>query len=310
MNDATPWTFRAMGTDVLVAAPTLDTHAQSLLAEQVADLFAANELRFSRFREDSELSQLNRARGPCHVSDALFDVLWAARAHLDATDGVFDPAIGAALVALGYDAPFSPGALDRSVSRLPPARASLREVALDPSTHTVSRPSHVQIDLGGIVKGRTVDEAARLLPDVGAIDAGGDARLRGAGPTGHGWLVDVEDPRDADRTLVTLAVRDRGVATSAPNRRRWRVGRGHAHHLVDPRTGRSARSDLAQVTIVADSTERADVLAKTMFLLGRDAARAGLRQMPDVSAVLVGTDGRTELVGSLDVVPEKGVARA
>lgn len=306
MTDTTLWTFRAMGTDVHLAAPTLAPDAQSLLAERVADVFEANEQRFSRFREDSELSLLNRTRGPCVVSPELFDLLWAAQRHVEATDGVFDPAIGAPLIALGYDAPFAPGALDRRALPEPPRRASLREVALDPATRTVDRPPHVVVDLGGIAKGRTVDQAARLLPAIGALDAGGDAALRGAGPDREGWLVDVESPRDAAHTLLTLRVRDRAVATSAPNRRHWRAGGEHVHHLVDPRTGRSARSDLAQVTIVADTTERADVLAKTTFLLGRSAGRAALERMPHVGAVLVRGDGCVERVGDVDVADGRG----
>ena len=100
------------------------------------------------------------------------------------------------------------------------------------------------------------------VPPNAALDAGGDALLRGTGPDGQGWIVDVEDPADPTREVLTLRVRDRAVATSAPNRRRWRTELGRMHHLIDPGTGRPSESDLAQVTVLADGVEVAEVLAK------------------------------------------------
>jgi thiamine biosynthesis lipoprotein len=217
------------------------------------------------------------------------------------TDGLFDPGLGATLRALGYDRSFAPGALDRArAGALPPA-GGFTDVRLEPSTRRVLRPAHVHIDLGGLAKGATVDLAARQLGARGAIDAGGDAILCGPGPEGDGWLVDVEDPADPARTLATVAVIDAAVATSAPNRRRWRLGDGIAHHLVDPRTRTSAVSDLLQATVVAPTAERADVLAKTAFLLGARAGRAFLERQPDTGGILVGEHGRPVFVGRLDV---------
>jgi thiamine biosynthesis lipoprotein len=289
-------TFRAMNTDVAVFAGDDEPR----IATAVARVFADAERRFSRFREDSELSRLNRALEPFVVSAPMFDALVAARRYVELTGGMFDPAIGGTLVALGYDRSFAPGVLDRDVDAALPRPASFLDIRLDPARREVTRPFEVQIDLGGMIKGRTVDEAATMLPRNGAIDAGGDAVLRGGGS--EGWLVEVEDPRDASRTVAALRVRDRAVATSAANRRRWRVAGTARHHLVDPRTQRSAATDLLQVTIVAASAELADVLAKTVFVLGARAGQAFLEGRPAVGAVLVPITGAPIICGSVDVV--------
>lgn len=292
-------TFRAMNTDVSVTAAAAEEPAVAAL---VAETFEEAEQRFSRFRADSELSRLNRAREPVVVSEALFAALSRARAYAELTDGLFDPGVGGALAALGYDRSFAPGALDRP--RVPdrPARVGrFADVKLDPISRRVERPEHVQIDLGGMIKGHTVDVAAEHLRGRGAIDAGGDAAVRGPSPTGEAWLVDVEDPQDASRTLATLAVRDAAVATSADNRRRWRAGNAVAHHLIDPRTQAAAVTDLAQVTVVAPHAELADVLAKTAFLLGAHEARRFLERQPGVGGVLVRRCGEVVFAGSVDV---------
>jgi thiamine biosynthesis lipoprotein len=156
------------------------------------------------------------------------------------------------------------------------------------------------LDFGGFVKGWTVDQTADLLPANAVVDAGGDVLLRGAGPDGRGWIVDVEDPSDPSREVVTLRVRDRAVATSAPNRRRWRTPHGDMHHLIDPRTSRPADSDLAQVTVIGQSVEEAEVLAKAAFLFGFDEGRRFLQRQANIAAVLVRPDGRFDIVGKVE----------
>jgi thiamine biosynthesis lipoprotein len=220
---------------------------------------------------------------------------------VELTDGLFDPGVGATLRALGYDRSFTPGALDRKWLGQRPRAGRFLDVILDPGTRTVLRPRHVQIDLGGIAKGSTVDAAARHLTGPGAIDAGGDAFMRGPDHAGGPWLIDIEDPADASRTIATVAVSDAAVATSAGNRRRWRLGESSAHHLIDPRTQRPSGSDVLQATVIAPSAELADVLAKTAFVLGAHEARRFLERQPGIGAVLVPERGSPIFVGTVDV---------
>ncbi|MBL8622102.1 MAG: FAD:protein FMN transferase [Myxococcales bacterium] len=296
--------LRAMGTTVTVHAPTLSVEGEAAAAAEVGALFATAEARFSRFRPDSELAQLNCATGPFAASPAMMAALARARAYVELTGGRFDPAVGGAMIAAGYDRGFAPGALDRATAAAAAPPARFADVTLDLERGLVVRPPHVQLDLGGMIKGATVDLAARHLPEIAALDAGGDAALRGAGPEGDGWYVDVEDPADPSRVVVTLVVRDRAVATSAANRRRWRRGDAWAHHLIDPATGAPAATDLAQVTIVAHRAERAEILAKAVFIAGARAGRALLANLPTIGAVLVDHRGDVELIGPLEVAPD------
>lgn len=295
--------FRAMNTEVTVTASS----DEEAIATRVAATFAEAEQRFSRFRPDSELSALNRADGVFTASPEVFDLLSRARRYVEMTDGLFDPAVGGVLSALGYDRSFAPGALDRARAGQPPRAARFLDVVLEEQTRSVFRPRHVHIDLGGIAKGHTVDRAAEHLVESGAIDAGGDAILRGSALNGSEWLVEIEDPREPSRAVATLTVSNAAVATSAPNRRRWRIGAGIAHHLIDPRTGTPSTSDLLQATVVAPSAELADVLAKTAFLLGARDGRRFLEGQPGIGAVLVRACGEPLFVGVLHV---REVARA
>ena len=294
------WTFRAMNTDVAVAAPELSDSDERDLALAVEQLFRRTEVRFSRFAADSELAQLNRSTGAVTVSAELLELLVRARAHACDTGGVFEPAVGAAMHATGYDRSFALGALDRDDAPGIAAYASIAMLDIDENRHRVARPPHVQIDFGGFLKGLTVDRAAALATGALIVDAGGDAALRGAPPGDVGWTVEIEDPHDSTRTIGTICVRDQAVATSAANRRTWRRGSQHMHHLIDPRTRAPAHTDVVQATVVASTAELADVMAKVAFVLGSERAADELARR-GLSAVLVLHEGVTRTIGPLEI---------
>ena len=143
-----------------------------------------------------------------------------------------------------------------------------------------------KLDLGGIGKGYAAERAADLLAAAGPclVDAGGDVAVRG----GHAWPVGVE----TGDGVVTLELERGALATSGSDRRHWVRGGEERHHLIDPRTGRSAASDILRVTAFADDAVQAEVLAKLLFLAGTDeAAQSGS------TAIVVTRSGETILTG-------------
>jgi thiamine biosynthesis lipoprotein len=116
------------------------------------------------------------------------------------------------------------------------------------------------IDLGGIAKGWLADRAVERIGPNSLANFAGDLRARGDGPDGGGWPVGFGP--------TTVLLKDIGAATSGTRGRRWGE---RSHHLIDPRTGLPADSDLAEVSVLAGSGADAEVLAKTALLLGREA---------------------------------------
>jgi thiamine biosynthesis lipoprotein len=88
------------------------------------------------------------------------------------------------------------------------------------------------------------------------------------------------------------------VATSSRLRRRWRTVDGEAHHLIDPRTGRPARTDVVAATVVAGETWWAEALTKALFVAGLDSLDE-LDDVGDVHAVLVAADGTRHATAAL-----------
>ena len=123
------------------------------------------------------------------------------------------------------------------------------------------------IDLNAVVKGMAMDLAARELAPFRdfVIDAGGDVLASGTNPRGEPWTIGIRHPREPGRVLQALEAHDVAVCTSGDYERLRLDGDGH--HLMDPRSGRSATS-LASATVIASSAMVADALSTAAFVLG------------------------------------------
>ena len=242
MNEGT---FRAMGSDVKWSGGA-DCGAR------LERWFEEVESCCSRFRDDSELSRLNRnPAGEVTVSPLLRRVLAAAQQAHELSGGHVDPTILDALEAAGYDRdlPFARRA------PLPPPTASRDWTDVVLLDRSIRRPPGLRIDLGGIAKSWTAWNALDLLEGPCFVDAAGDIALRGP------WVVGVEHDGDV---VTALAVDGGGVATSGTDRRRWTGG----HHIIDPATRAPAKTDVVAATVIADDTPTAETVARTIVLLG------------------------------------------
>jgi thiamine biosynthesis lipoprotein len=147
----------------------------------------------------------------------------------------------------------------------------------------VTKPEGIRLDLGGIGKGFAVDRAAVILATTGnfLIDAGGDIFAAGDGEDGAGWLVAVSGPPPECEDIALLRLKGEALATSTVSVRRWQRGSRWMHHIIDPRTGEPAASDVLSASVIAPTTVEAEVIAKVAVLLGSEegAAMLGSRSL-------------------------------
>lgn len=282
--------FRSMGTDVTVALP----EGRQDVAVLAREVIRAWDRRFSRFDAASELSRLNATAGTADgfvASDDLFAATAMALDAAAATDGVFDPLLGARLGALGYDRTFS-RLVERGarVSVEPWLPGRWREVITDASASRIWLPAGTALDLGGIAKGMAVDAAIEAVVRAGAdwatVNAGGDLAVYGIPPGADSWPIAVDGLGER-----VLAIRDGALATSTVLERRWLAADGTwRHHLIDPRTGLPADSDVLLASVSAATCTQAEVAAKVALILGRSAGMAFLDEH-GLSGLLVGQDG-------------------
>ena len=283
-----------MGTTISLLLPA----KQAAQGKQIVrDLFAEWEQALSRFIPESELSRLNAAAGaPVAVSDLLYSVLATALTAARASNGVYDPAMLEQLEKIGYDRTFDdirPTDFDPIIPGEPGGR--WRGIKVNPIYREVTLPAGIKLDFGGIAKGMVVDAALERLREHGIspalVNAGGDLAVVGLPPTGDSWLIAVPGREH----YCSLPLHHGAVATSGIARRNWRQGSILRHHLLDPRTGLPAQSDLWLVTVVADRCKQAEVAAKVAFILGSHQGADFLRRH-HIAGLLVREDGTWESV--------------
>lgn len=224
---------------------------------------------WSRFVPGSDLSRLNLADGaPVRVDPATVGLLHVMGEAMAETGGAFDPTLLPALVDAGYAVSMVDPA--RSTTLPPTARAggAFGDTIID--GFEVTLPPGLTLDAGGIGKGYAADRLASLARVRGAagamVEIAGDLVVFGEAPQPGGWVIGIEDPREPARHLTTVRLADGAVATSGTRKRRWVQDGAERHHLIDPRTGASARDDIDAVTVIAGSGARAEALAKYAFV--------------------------------------------
>lgn len=267
--------FRAMNTDVGVWLWSTTHERASIVGrslEWAEAFFAHVEEELSRFRRMSALSCLNRAagRGPQPVSPLLWTVLMSALEAAHDSGGIYDPTLLRTLERIGYDRTFEEvGRRTTNTTCDVPSFGSWQRLGLDKRTRSVSLPADLALDFGGIAKGWTVDRVALALETLGPVlvDAGGDLRVIGV-VDGEVWPIAVQDPFEPERDRAVVRLAEGALATSSIGGRRWQAGGRTLHHIIDPRTGTAAGSDLHSVTVRAPGAAMADVAAKVVLVLG------------------------------------------
>jgi thiamine biosynthesis lipoprotein len=274
---------RALGSPLrLTVAGRADAAAVDLAWAAVIGTFDEVDRAMSRFREDSDITKLNRARRPlAGLSRHLTAALVAADRANRMTGGRFDARVVGALESLGF------AAVRQSLTS-PIGPAPRAERPIQRFMRRDGRRGEIEliepVDLGGIGKGLALRWAARRaaaeLGPVGfLLEAGGDLVSRGHHDNAP-WSIGIEDPLGG-RDLVAVVVLDReqAIATSSirVGQRRAAAG-GAVHHLIDPRTGAPGGAGLVAVTVAWADPAWAEVWSKALFLEGADAIGAAARR--------------------------------
>lgn len=280
---------QAMGTTftfIVEAEP--DPELEVMIDAAAADV-ARLEACLSRFRFDSELSQLNRT-GHVDASEDLLIVTWLAVEAREDTGGRFDPTVHAAVMSAGYDRSYGQLPPDGPAAATEPAASCGGRVDVDLDRGTIRLGPGVGIDLGGIAKGYAAEVACDRLALAGPclVNVGGDIATRRTPGSGH-WAIAVP----ALPEPLVVGVEAGGVATSGRDRRTWRRDGKPLHHIIEPTTGRPADGDILRVTTFAGSAVRAEALATALFLCGGPERAVVEAESLGIPAVVVADDGRT-----------------
>jgi thiamine biosynthesis lipoprotein len=298
---------RAMATTFEVVLP-LGTPAAHTSAELALDEIDRLEQQMTVYRDDSEVSLLNRlaAERPLRVEENLFELFVRCAAWHRETRGAFDIAAGALVKCWGFY---------RRAGRVPPveerrealAKSSLSRVRLDAAERTVAfETAGVEINLGSVGKGYALDRVVRLLRREGVSQGlvhGGHSSVfaMGSEPGQAAWVVGLTHPDDGATRLGTFHLADRGLGISAATHQFFEHGGRKLGHILDPRSAWPAEG-VATAAVSAPTAAEADALATAFYILGAGPAREICAKRPELGAVLLtrGPNPALEIIGQAE----------
>jgi thiamine biosynthesis lipoprotein len=284
-------TWRALGTYVHLS--TADASALEPARQIAMTLLDDVDRTCSRFRKDSDLVRANAGAGSwVSVDPMLVKAVGAAVEAAAQTDGLVDPTLGHALVAVGYDRDISLVLAETSdpAGISVPARAGAwRDIQRDPAGGLLV-PRGSALDLGATCKAWAAD---LIVAAIGAqfdstvvLSLGGDIAV--AGP--NGWPVAITETIDDPAGAEIVHLPYGGLATSSTAARRWVRDGVTRHHVIDPRTGEPTSGRWRTVTATGATCLAANTATTAAIVLG-DRAISWLRER-DIPARLVNTSGR------------------
>lgn len=293
---ASDWVIR----DASIMGTTIHTevwHDNQSVAEKVANevlqLMERINASMSPYLEDSELSEINRnaAKHPVKVSAELFGVIEDSLHYSDLTNGAFD--ITFASVGYLYDYRNSVRPNQSQITASLPG-INFSHILLDRQLNSVafSVPG-VRIDLGGIAKGYAVDLAIEMAREQGVkhmlVSAGGDSRILGD-RNGRPWIIGVRHPVDRDRVIAKIPLVNEAISTSGDYERYFDEDGVRYHHIIDPKTGDSARL-VHSVTVLGPVATDTDALSTSVFVLGPKKGLELLDSLAGMEGIIVDEQG-------------------
>lgn len=251
------------------------------------------EKQLSLYYEDSEISKLNENAGEEFVtlSAYTYDLLKQAKKYCEDTGGLFDITIAplTKLWAVTSDKPSVPEQKDIDEAK---ALVNYQDILLEDSTLSAKLKNKGQaVDLGGLAKGKFCDDLKKIAEQYqitsGYVSIGGNLMVIG-NDNGKDFTFGIRDPLGGEEAyFATISLPNKTMATTGTYERFFEVDGVVYHHVLDPRTGYPAESDLLSVSVISEDGMLGDFLSTAIFLGGKENALKLLNQYPEVFGLVL-----------------------
>lgn len=293
--------FRALGTvNSIYISECADKTAVDLAAERVLEI----DDRMSMFKSDSDVALINSSPGSMvRVHEDTIELLRKSLAFSNLSKGAFD-ITAAPLTGLWKEAIRNEKMPDLSEIKKFKKLTGYEDLTIDERNCGVMlRRKGQKIDLGGIAKGYAADEVKRILSEHeirnAMINLGGNIIALGTSPSRDDWAIGIQDPfKRTGVFLGTLTLTDETAVTSGSNEQYFIKNGLRYHHIIDPRTGIPADTDILSVTVVGECSADMDGLSTAVFVMGVEKGMELVNKYK-AQAIFVGADGSVYITEKL-----------
>lgn len=298
-------TFEAMDTSMTIKA--YGKNAKRAV-DTAKDEILSLDTMFRRKSKESDIFKINE-NGSAEVSDDTAELILRSVEISRETDGAFDITVAPIMDLWGfYDKTFRV-----------PDNGEIQDVLkcvdyknIEINGNSVTAKNGAKLDLGGIAKGYASDKTAEIFRGFGVsgiVSLGGNVYAVGKKQDGGNWNVAIQNP-DNDGYIGTVSVSDKAVITSGSYQRYFEKSGEIYHHIINPKTGRSAYSGLKSVTVITSDGTLGDALSTALFVMGKDRAIAYQKSRGDFDMILIDNDNTVYYTEGLDSIftPSDGIA--
>ena len=269
------------------------------LLNKACEEIKKTEQDFSRFNENSDIYKLNN-NNTAVLSPQTTEVIKTALSISKKTDGAFDISVSPVLELWGFYTKDYHIPTDKEISDTLPF---VNYKAITVKNNTISIPKGMEIDLGGIAKGYASDKVTGLLKNNGVTSAiislGGNVHAIGSKPDNEPWKVGIRNPFTPSENIATLSVSDKAVITSGGYERKFEENGKSYHHIIDPKTGKPAKSGLSSVTVISDNGIEADALSTALYVMGLDKGVTYWQENQDFDVIFITDDCKIHITPDL-----------
>jgi thiamine biosynthesis lipoprotein len=287
---------KSMHTSSLFAMNTimeLEADCDDEVITGAEDMIRTLEKELSVTDKDSEIARLNDT-GQAQLSEDVADIMKRALDLCDETGGALDISIYPVLRTWGFTTGEYRVPEDVEIEEL---LQNVDYSKVELTGNAVSLQEGMQVDLGSVVKGYTGTAVADYFKKEGVssalINLGGNVQCIGTKLNGEKWKVAIKSPfsDSSSGILGVITVQDEAIITSGGYERFFEEDGEVYWHILDPSTGRPAKSGLASVTIIGQDGLKCDGLSTALFVMGLDGAIDFWKSSDNFDAVLVTEEG-------------------
>lgn len=268
------------------------------LQMKIDSVFEAVDKSMSTYRADSDISKINKGDSTVVVDQMFRDVFELSAEVNLASNGYFDPTVGALVNAWGFG-PEKEIAMDSSKVDSLMEYVGFQKTTLNQDNRIKKTNPHIYLDFNAIAQGYTVDRLVLLLDQNEIsdylVEVGGEVAAKGENRLNQKqWTVGIENPQEESSRKLKVIVRlkDRALATSG-NYRKFRIDAktGNKYvHTIDPITGFTKNSNILAASVIGRACARADAYATAFMAMDLDESIKLLVQQKELEAYIIYLD--------------------
>jgi len=257
------------------------------------------------YKASSEIGILNNCgfEKKVKLSREVFHVIKKAKYFSEISDGAFDISLAPVIKLWGVFTKDESVPVENEIKEKL-SLVNYNDIILDESEIIVKfSKENMKVDLGGIAKGYAADRAIQIYKQnnvCGAfINLGGNVMVFGEKPDNSNWSVGVQEPfKNRGEIIGVINVKNESVVTSGNYVRYFKDKGIRYHHIIDPRTGYPAESNLMSVTVISPNSMECDALSTAAFVLGDEEGMQFIKHY-GAKAIFITKDKKVEITNNV-----------